>query len=64
MTRIVRAAPGTNLFQISSQVLGDAAQWILIARINNIRDPFITDIISLVIPESVSAAMNGVPRQP
>lgn len=51
---------GGNLFQIAAAELGDATQWIRIAQLNDISDPFLTGIISLLIPDINSSAGGGI----
>ncbi len=58
MTNITVA--GGNLFQIAAAELGDATQWIRIAQLNDISDPFLTGIISLLIPDINSSAGGGI----
>ncbi len=58
MTSITVA--GGNLFQIAAAELGDATQWIRIAQLNDISDPFLTGIISLLIPDINSSAGGGI----
>lgn len=41
---------GGNLFTIASQYYGDQKQWVVIARANNMIDPFIVGQKTLVIP--------------
>jgi hypothetical protein len=47
-TIIVR---NTNLYAIAATLLGDATQWVGIARANNLEDPFIEDLRELKLPE-------------
>ena len=54
---------GGNLFQIASQYLGDATQWIRIAQVNGIDDPLLSDLMTLVIPDADPTAGGGVPNQ-
>jgi hypothetical protein len=58
MTNITVA--GSNLFQIAAAQLGDATQWIRIAQLNNISDPFLTGIVNLLIPDINSSAGGGI----
>lgn len=58
MTNITVA--GGNLFQIAAAQLGDATQWIRIAQLNNISDPFLTGIVNLLIPDINSSAGGGI----
>jgi hypothetical protein len=39
-----------NLFQIAAAHFGDATQWIRIAEMNRLSDPFLTGVTSLIIP--------------
>lgn len=41
MTQTILVQPGTTLFQIAADYLGDASQWTRIALINGVRDPFL-----------------------
>ncbi len=41
---------GGNLFQIASQQLGDATQWLRIAQLNGLTDPILTGVVTLQIP--------------
>lgn len=54
---------GGNLFQIAAQQLGDATQWIRIAQLNNITDPMLTGVVSLLIPDVDTSAGGGVAAQ-
>ena len=47
--RVVLAA-GTNLYALAAQHYGDATQWDRIARANGLTDPFLSGVVSLVIP--------------
>lgn len=58
MTTITVA--GGNLFQIAADELGDATQWIRVAQLNNISDPFLTGIVSLLIPDVNPSAGGGI----
>jgi nucleoid-associated protein YgaU len=50
---------GGTLFDIASRYLGDATQWDTIANLNGIDDPWLSGIVTLVIPDS-SAGGTGV----
>lgn len=50
MTQVVVAIPGTTLFRIASEYLGDATQWSRIALVNNLNDPYLTTSMSLTLP--------------
>ncbi len=54
---------GGNLFQIAAVALGDALQWINIARTNDIADPFITGLTELSIPSASAAFSDGIGPQ-
>jgi hypothetical protein len=54
---------GGNLFQIAAITLGDALQWIAIARTNGIADPFILGLTELSIPSASSAFSDGIGPQ-
>lgn len=41
----------STLFHVAAKYLGDATQWIRIAQINAISDPFIQQLTQLKIPE-------------
>jgi nucleoid-associated protein YgaU len=45
-----------NLFQIAAAYFGDATQWIRIAEMNRLSDPFLTGVTSLVIPATIPSA--------
>lgn len=53
-----------NLFAIASQYLGDATQWIRIARLNNLTDPIVDRMTSLSIPPTDPNAGGGIVIQP
>lgn len=44
------AQPGTTLFHVSLNYLGDALQWFRIAGVNGIRDPFLNNLTIIEIP--------------
>lgn len=54
---------GGNLFQLAADELGDATQWIRIAQLNNISDPFLSGTLILLIPETVSYSSGGIASQ-
>jgi nucleoid-associated protein YgaU len=54
---------GGNLFRIAAQYLGDATQWIRIARLNDISDPMLTGTTTLRIPQFDKNAGGGVAAQ-
>ena len=54
---------GGDLFHIAAQQLNDATQWIRIAQLNNITDPVLSGLVTLLIPDPDPAAGGGVVRQ-
>jgi nucleoid-associated protein YgaU len=60
--KIVTVA-GDNLFRIAAEQLADATQWIRIAELNNISDPMLSGVTTLLIPEINSDAGGGIARQ-
>lgn len=54
---------GGNLFAIAAQQLGDATQWIRIAQLNNLSDPMLVGVVSLVIPPADPGATGGIAQQ-
>ena len=54
---------GGNLFQIASQLLGDATQWIRIAQLNDLSDPMLSGVQTLLIPDLNPNAGGGVASQ-
>lgn len=51
---------GGNLFKLAAQYLQDATQWVRIAQANNLRDPVITGLTTLVIPPADPTAGGGI----
>ena len=51
---------GTNLFALAAAELGDAMQWINIARTNNLSDPFITELSQVIIPDYSAIFEDGI----
>jgi hypothetical protein len=56
-------ASGVDLFQMAASELGDAMQWINIARVNAISDPFITVLSTITIPDYSNACEDGIGPQ-
>ena len=56
--KTIRVAGG-NLFALAAQELGDATQWDRIARLNDLDDPMIEGVVTLVIPPVDGRAGNG-----
>ncbi|GAA5265092.1 hypothetical protein ACOSOMT5_P1517 [Acidiphilium sp. MT5] len=55
-------AIGGNLFTLAAQYLGDATQWIRLAQINGLADPFLVGQVNLVLPPVDPNAGGGVPN--
>jgi nucleoid-associated protein YgaU len=54
---------GDNLFRIAAVELSDATQWIRIAELNNISDPILVGVRTLLIPEIQHGAGGGIAAQ-
>jgi nucleoid-associated protein YgaU len=54
---------GGNLFQIAAQYLRDATQWIRIAQLNGVSDPWLNGLQSLTLPDVDASAGGGVGQQ-
>ncbi len=54
---------GGNLFEIAAAQLGDARQWINIARCNHLIDPVLIGQNRLVIPQFSSTFSDGIGPQ-
>jgi hypothetical protein len=54
---------GGNLFQIAAQQLNDATQWIRIAQLNEIDDPMLSGVVTLLIPDIDANAGGGIAAQ-
>lgn len=51
---------GGNLFQIAAQQLDDATQWLRIAQLNGLSDPFLSGVVHLLIPDKDKDAGGGI----
>lgn len=51
---------GGNLYQLASQYYGDASQWVIIAEANNIVDPMLVGVNSILIPPLNNQDSGGV----
>jgi hypothetical protein len=54
---------GGNLFQLAAVYLDDATQWVRIAALNNIPDPFLQGLVTLNIPDVDPSAGGGIGQQ-
>jgi hypothetical protein len=59
MNRTITVAGG-NLFALAAQYLQDATQWIRIAQANDLSDPVLIGVQTLVIPPVDVTAGGGV----
>ncbi|MCB5944116.1 LysM peptidoglycan-binding domain-containing protein [Acidocella sp. KAb 2-4] len=60
MTNRIVVVAGGNLFALAAKYLNDATQWIRIAQANQLSDPVLSGVMTLVIPPVDSAAGGGV----
>jgi L-ascorbate metabolism protein UlaG (beta-lactamase superfamily) len=60
--QVVTVASQT-LFQVALTYLGDATQWIRIATLNGISDPWLSGLVTLTIPDQDPSAGGGVAGQ-
>lgn len=51
---------GGNLFRIAADELGDATQWVRIARLNRLKDPVLSGVVVLKLPARDASAGGGV----
>lgn len=54
---------GGNLYQIAAQELSDATQWIRIAQLNNLPDPMLLGVVTLIVPDPDPNAGGGIAQQ-
>ena len=54
---------GGNLYRIAAQYLGDATQWIRIAQLNGLSDPWLQGTVTLLLPPIDTTAGGGVAAQ-
>ncbi len=54
---------GGDLFRVAAQYLGDATQWVRIALLNGIADPWLEGPVTLRLPAVDAAAGGGVAAQ-
>jgi nucleoid-associated protein YgaU len=54
---------GGTLFQIAAQYLQDATQWIRIAQLNAISDPWLSGVVALSLPDVDPSAGGGIGQQ-
>jgi hypothetical protein len=51
---------GGTLFNLAATYLNDATQWIRIAQANNLSDPILQGLTTLVIPDPDATAGGGI----
>ena len=54
---------GDNLYHIAAVQLADATQWIRIAELNNLSDPMLVGVVTLLIPDVDPSAGGGIVAQ-
>jgi hypothetical protein len=54
---------GSTLFRVAATYLNDATQWIRIAQLNGISDPWLQGVVTLNIPDVDASAGGGVAAQ-
>jgi len=54
---------GGTLFHLAAAELGDATQWLRIARLNGISDPMIEGVVRLRLPPVDPQAGGGIAEQ-
>jgi len=54
---------GGTLFHVAAAELGDATQWLRIARLNGLDDPLLTGVVTLKLPARDALAGGGIAEQ-
>jgi hypothetical protein len=54
---------GGNLFAIAAAEFADATQWIRIAQLNDISDPMLVGLVTLMVPDIDGDAGGGIAPQ-
>jgi hypothetical protein len=60
MNNQIVTVAGGNLFALAAKYLNDATQWIRIAQANNLSDPVLQGVNTLVIPPLDASAGGGI----
>jgi hypothetical protein len=60
MSNLIISVAGENLFALGAKYLNDATQWIRIAQANNLSDPVLQGVNTVVIPPVNASAGGGV----
>lgn len=59
--QVIRSASGTTLFQIAMLTTGDPLQWVAIAELNDLTDPWLETMQDILIPPVFpSGAQTGI----
>jgi hypothetical protein len=53
----------SNLFAVAAQYLQDATQWVRIAELNGITDPWLSGLVTLTLPDVDPSAGGGIGQQ-
>lgn len=62
MSQIINVAPGMNCYTLAATYLQDATQFIRIMQQNNLSDPVIYSVGTLVIPDVDLTLTGGIPQ--
>jgi hypothetical protein len=54
---------GGTLFHVAASELGDATQWLRIARLNGLSDPVLHGVVELKLPPVDTQAGGGIAEQ-
>jgi len=54
---------GGTLFNLAATYLNDATQWIRIAQANDLSDPILQGVVTLIIPDVDPTAGGGIASQ-
>lgn len=60
--RVITQMGGT-LFHVAAAELGDATQWLRIARLNGLDDPVLAGVVTLKLPPRDTGAGGGIAEQ-
>ena len=52
-----------NLFRIAAEQLHDATQWLRIAQLNELNDPMLVGVVTLLIPDQDPRGGGGIASQ-
>ncbi len=60
--QVITVSSGT-LFQVAAAYLQDATQWVRIAALNGISDPWLSGLVTLTLPDIDPSAGGGIGQQ-